>query len=258
MYRVSSVSFFNSTPLVYGLKDDSRIKLRFGVPSSLLDDLVHDRADVALLPVIDYQRTPGLRVLTAGGICCDGPTLTVRLFSRAPLEQTTRLAADTDSHTSVALARVLFDKIYGLRPPIVPLSEAGDDPHETRLLIGDKVITHAPAGFDHQMDLGEAWKKLTGLPFVFAIWTARPDFALGDLPQRLSIARERGLMRVDELVDHDAVACGWPRDIARRYLTDYLKFSIGPKQLDAIRAFHAMAYDVGALDDVPDQLRIAE
>ncbi|MGN6726929.1 MAG: menaquinone biosynthetic enzyme MqnA/MqnD family protein [Tepidisphaeraceae bacterium] len=257
-YRVSAVSFFNTAPLVYGLKDDPRIRLRFGVPSSLIDDLINDAADVALLPVIDYQQTPGLRVIPSAGIGCDGPTLTVRLFARTPLEHTRRLAADTDSHTSVALARVIFDKLFNLRPTIVPLSQATDEPGETRLLIGDKVITHAPAGFDHQLDLGEAWKKLTGLPFVFAIWTARPDVALGDLPQRLAIARERGLMRVDELVANDAVARGWPPDTARRYLTDYLKFSIGPRQLDAIHRFHALAADVGAIDHAPDPLRIAD
>src|SRR5688500_16289791 len=104
MLRLSAVSFFNTATLIYGLDRDPSLTLRLAVPSALLNDLTHDRADVALLPVIDYQRAEGLRIVPAGGIGCDGPTLTVRLFSRTPIEQTTTLAVDPDSHTSVVLA----------------------------------------------------------------------------------------------------------------------------------------------------------
>jgi chorismate dehydratase len=147
MLRLSAVSFFNTAPLVYGLDRDPSLAIRFGVPSSLLDDLTHDRADVALLPVIDYQRLEGLRIIPATGIGCDGPTLTVRLFSRTPIDQTRTLAADTDSHTSVILARVILQKRFGITPEVVPLDRATDAPHETRLLIGDKVVTDEPRGF---------------------------------------------------------------------------------------------------------------
>ena len=99
-------SFLNAKPLIHGLEHDSTIDLGLDVPSRLLDGLRDGRRfDVALLPVIDYQRMPGLRLLTAGGICCDGPTLTVRIFSPVPIERIESLACDTDSHTSVALAQ---------------------------------------------------------------------------------------------------------------------------------------------------------
>src|SRR5690349_8972329 len=85
--RVGSVSFLNAKPLIYGLEHVAEIDLGLAVPSRLLDGLREGRFDVALLPVIDYQRMPGLRLLTAGGICCDGPTLTVRIFSPVPIER---------------------------------------------------------------------------------------------------------------------------------------------------------------------------
>jgi len=255
--RISCVSFFNTVPLVFGLRDDPMLALRFGVPSSLLDDLLSDRADVALLPVIDYQRTDGLRIIPSAGIGCDGPTLTVRLFSRSPIKETRILAADTDSHTSVALARVILQKRYGRTAEVVPLHAARDRDRETRLLIGDKVITHEPQGFEHQLDLGHAWKELTGLPFVFAAWTARPAVELDDLPAKLTRAREQGLVHVDELIAAEAPPRGWPLSIARRYLTEYLKFAIGPRELSAIRLFHQFAYEVGAIDHPPYELRVA-
>ena len=124
-----------------------------------------------MLPVIDYQRLPGLRLLTAGGIGCDGPTLTVRLFAQEPIERTRVLACDPDSHTSVALARIVLAEKFNLKPEFIDLSRAGSGKGgEARLLIGDKVVCEEPAGFEHQLDLGAAWKQMTGLPFVFAAW----------------------------------------------------------------------------------------
>src|SRR3954451_22145665 len=111
--RVGSVSFLNAKPLIYGLESASDVELSLAVPSRLLEGLRSAALDVALLPVIDYQRMPGLRVVPSGGIACDGETLTVRLFSRRPVEQIRRLACDADSHTSVALARVILAERYG-------------------------------------------------------------------------------------------------------------------------------------------------
>src|SRR5690349_15323332 len=181
--RVGSVSFLNAKPLIYGLEDDPRVELALEVPSKLLDGLRRGRYDVALLPVIDYQRMDGLRMLTAGGICCDGATLTVRIFSPVPVSQITTLACDTDSHTSVALARILLAERYDVRPELVPLRDADDAgaaAGAARLLIGDKVVAREPPRslMPHQLDLGEEWKAFSGLPFVFAAWMARRDAEL--------------------------------------------------------------------------------
>ncbi|HEV7300194.1 MAG TPA: menaquinone biosynthesis protein [Tepidisphaeraceae bacterium] len=237
--RVASVSYFNSKPLIDGLDRDPFVELSLAVPAKLIDGLRDGSTDVALLPVIDYQSMGGLQIVPAGGIGCDGPTLTVRIFSRVPFEQIESLACDVESHTSVGLARVILAERYGLRPEIVPLDRARSP--QTLLLIGDKVVCEEPVGYAHQLDLGEAWKQLTGKPFVFAVWTARAVVDVGDLPERLAQAKVRGLRRVDQLVDQFAVPRGWPVDIAKRYLTEYLKFDIGPQQIDAIRLFHTLA-----------------
>ena len=170
--RIGSVSYLNAKPLIYGLDHSPECELHLDVPSALMAGLAEGRFDVALLPVIDYQRLEDLCIVPSGGIGCDGPTLTVRLFSKKPIDQIRSLACDTDSHTSVALARVILAERYGIRPTFVDLRR-GDQPVDARLLIGDKVVCEEPPGCDHQLDLGHAWKLHTGLPFVFAIWTAR-------------------------------------------------------------------------------------
>ena len=256
-WHVGSVSFLNAKPLIRGLDTDPRIALHLEVPSKLLDGLQNRRFDVALLPVIDYQRLEGLRVIPVGGIGCDGPTLTVRIFSKAPLEQTETLLCDTDSHTSVALARVILAERYGRRPTFVDLShDLARDPSLPRLLIGDKVITDEPPDCPHQVDLGQAWKELTGLPFVFAAWMGRADADLGDLPEILAIARVKGLAEIEQIVAQHAPTHRWPLPIAHQYLESYLRFEIAEPQLEAIRLFHRLAAKHGVFNHEPWALRV--
>lgn len=254
--RVGSVSFLNAKPLIYGLEREQTLRLSLDVPSRLLEGLLDARYDVALLPVIDYQRMAGLRLLTSGGIGCDGPTLTVRIFSPVPVEQVRTLACDTDSHTSVALARIVLSRLYGIRPNLLDLAAGVVKDGTALLLIGDKVVCEEPRGLEHQLDLGEAWKRLTGLPFVFAAWIARGGVDLRDLPERLELAKRDGLAHLDEIIARHALPRGWPADVAHRYLADHLKFDIGPTELRAIRLFHQYAAEENLLEQRPWDLEL--
>jgi chorismate dehydratase len=239
--RIGAVSFLNSKPLLYGLDRDSKIRLELDVPSRLLAGLRSGAFDVALLPVIDYQKMDGLKIVPAGGVGCDGPTLTVRIFSPVPIDRIDTLACDPDSHTSVALAQIILAESYGLRPRF------GDGC--AKLLIGDKVVCEEPRGMEYQLDLGAAWKELTGMPFVFAVWTARGGVDLGDLPGRLEHAWRSGLEHLDEIIAAHAVPRGWPADLARQYLGVNLRFQIGPEQMRAIAHFHELAARHGIISN---------
>ena len=247
-FRIASVSFLNARPLIHGLEHDARVKLVLDVPSKLLDLLRTARADVALLPVIDYQRLENLAIIPAGGIGSDGPTLTVRIFSRVPIGQVKSLACDPDSHTSVALARIILARRHNLRPEFTDLARASDDPTQARLLIGDKVVCEGPRGFPHQLDLGAEWKSLTELPFVFATWMARSD--VPDLPQLhelLTGAKNRGLAELDTIIRDYGLPRGWPAPLAHAYLTRHLTFNVGDRELDSIRLFHRLAAEEGII-----------
>lgn len=252
-HAIGCVSFLNARPLIEGLDRRDDLAVRFDVPSRLLDDLTRGEVDVALCPVIDYQLadTP-LELLPVGGIGCDGPTLTVRLFSRVPLDQITRVYADTDSHTSVVLSRIILAERCGVQPPIKPLppDTCWHGEVDTVLLIGDKVVARAPDDerYPHQLDLGEAWRELTGLPFVFAVWMTRPDAMLGALPDELRRCREHNADQIDTIVAQHAAARGWPDELAREYLGELLRYDVGDRELEAIELFWRKACDLGFID----------
>jgi len=254
--RLGSVSFVNARPLIYGLDALPDVHLTLDVPANLLDGLRASRFDLALLPVIDYQRMEGLAILPAGGIGSDGHTLTVRIFSRTPIDQIKTLACDPDSHTSVALARIVLSRAYNLRPEFIELRRDDAVSHDAQLLIGDKVICEEPHGYPHQLDLGEAWKDLTGMAFVFAAWMGPAEMISAFADETLRRAKRDGLAHVDDIVQQYAVPRGWPADVAREYLTRYLQFDIGERQLEAIGTFHRFAAEEGIIPSPPRALEV--
>lgn len=265
-WRVGCVSYLNAKPLMHGLEKQPDLHIRYDVPSRLLDLLLKDEVDVALCPVFDYLSHPDtFTIVPSGGICSAGQTFTVRLYSRQPLEKIDTIHVDTDSHTSVVLMQVLLRERFNVRPTLVPF-----DVHRqlrahrplldapAMLLIGDKVVTSGPSEIDYpfQLDLGHAWNTLTGLPFVFATWLARVGRPLGDLPQTLSQTEQANRSRRHEIASLYAPGHHWPEDLARRYLTQLLHYTIGDAEFKAIGTFADLAWRHGLLAHPPQPLRI--
>lgn len=257
-YRVGCVSYLNAKPLIAGLDDEPGITVKPDVPARLLKDLESGEVDIALCPAFDFfaSQQP-LELVPVGAIGCEGPTLTVRLYSQVPIDQITTLHADTDSHTSVALAQVLLAKLFNVRPKMVDYDARErtaegriDESPQAMLLIGDKVVTGSPLAvqYPYQMDLGEGWHELTGLPFVFATWMTRVGSDLGDLPERLHDRLETNLPQRLLIAERYAEQHGWPNDLAEHYLIDVLRYQVGKPELDAIAQFGRLLHELGLVD----------
>lgn len=271
--RVGCVKYLNTLPLIEGLASCLDLSLVTAVPSRLIDLLLSDQIDIGLVSLIDAVRSPEpLVLLPVGMIGCDGPTLTVRLFSSVPLDRVLQVHADTDSHTSVCLMQVVLHRMFGTHPKIVafdarehmavrvaghgtsvheplPLSES--EWPESLLLIGDKVVTDSPPAvrYPHQLDLGEAWKELTGLPFVYATWMCRESRAdesgvrlAADLLDR---QRRHNATRLDWIVGSRFKERAWPEDLARHYVGSLLRYDVGEKERASVTEFLNGAAELG-------------
>lgn len=243
--RIGAVTYLNARPLTYGLSrtaDDAHIV--FDHPSRLAESLAAGGLDVALIPSIEYFRHPGYVIVSDACIACDGPVRSVKLFGRVPVARIRTLALDEGSRTSVALTQILLKERYQLEPDIqrLPIGAALEDTHaDAVMLIGDRGMRPPQGRFEFVWDLGEEWNGWTGLPFVFAMWIARPDVDLEKLDMLLRAARDAGLERLEEIARRYAPSVQLSPADCLVYLRDHLRFQLGPRQRQGLASFYDLA-----------------
>ncbi len=248
--RVGIVNFLNSKPLAWGfIKGHHRdlFDIAFHPPAKVADLLREGALDVGLIPSIELQRIPSLRVLPDLCIAATHEVRSVLLISRVPVEKIRRVALDENSRTSAALVRIVLEDGHGLRPEYVPhradlgamLAEA-----EAALLIGDPAL-RVDRDRHRVLDLAAEWRRLTGHPFVFAVWAARPSADLDQLPFYFKSSLRFGLSSLDSLVRECAAEIGLDRDEVREYLTRNLTYFLRGDELGGLREFFRRAADKG-------------
>ena len=109
--------------------------------------------------------------------------------------------------------------------------------NEAVLLIGDRAVSELAKSFSYQVDLGDAWKSYTGLPFVFAVWAGRSGRVSESLVRRLTSARDRGVGRLENLADQYGPRHGWSVGLARRYLGECLNYYLTLRHREGLTLF---------------------
>ena len=255
--RVGAVSFLNTKPLIYPLLNNeihTDIALSVDVPSHIATLLSKDELDVGLIPIVEYFRanpsdTP-YSILPDISIASHGCVRSIQLFSRVPVHEIRRIALDINSRSSVALLKILLAEKYRISPafttcsptvsPSTALQNRQDSPFEAVLLIGDAALRHL-GSTAYSVDLGEAWYKLTGLPFVYACWVARQKAHLGDLPEVLLESKTRGIAQIPEIARIEAQKLGLPETLCRDYLQHRIKYNLDESAIKGLELFYKYA-----------------
>jgi len=247
--RIGAVNYLNSRPLVYRLAERAAwVEVIYDVPSRLADALAEGTLDVALVPSLEAAFHPEYRIVSDACIGCRGPVLSVKLFSRVPMGEIRTLALDEGSRTSAALVQILLNKRFGLRPEISAL-RLGESLEtcaaDAVLLIGDRAIQSPPGRFAAVWDLGDQWLRMTGLPFVFAMWMARNAAPLTQLDALLSETRDDGVAHIDEIAAAEAAPLGLTEPQCRDYLRRNLNFHLAPGEQQGLELYLREAAELG-------------
>ena len=254
--RIGAVNYLNSKPLVYELEErlpDAEISC--DLPSRLADQLASGRLDVALVPAIELARQPGWTIVSDACIGCRGPVLSVKLLFRVEPRRVRTLALDEGSRTSVVLAQILLSDFSSVRPELVPLPIGAEPETSTAdavLVIGDRAIRSAAEEFVEVWDLGDRWCRSTELPFVFAMWVARPAVANDSLREALAEARDAGCRHISEIAYQQAAIMDLEVELVQEYLCDYLHFTLGPDERRGLEHFFQRAAELGLIASAPE------
>ena len=243
--RIGAVTYLNARPLVWCLERLAPgAEIVVDLPSRLADGLAQARLDVALVPSIEYFRNPGCTIVSDACVACDGKVRSVKLYSRVPVRRIGTLALDEGSRTSAAMTRIMLKERYNLEPELRPLpigASLGETTADAVMLIGDRAIRPSEEDFHLVWDLGEQWSRWTGLPFVFAMWIARPGVNLRGMDELLAAARDEGVAHLEEIARQSAPAVGISEEDCLSYLRDNLIFELGRRQRLGLETFYQLA-----------------
>ena len=248
--RVGAVGYLNARPLTWALdQDEERWQVRYDVPAVCADLLRSGQVDLGLTPSIEYLFGDDYRFVPGVGIGSDGPVASVALYATGPLKDVRTIALDTSSRTSVTLIKVLCRHAFGISPTFVnaqPDLDAMTSAHGAAVLIGDPAFEaeHERLGL-LKTDMGEAWRQMTGLPFVYAAWTGRPDAVTARDVEALMAAQAEGLAHIPDIAAEYAPADPVRQAKAARYLRDNVRYALGEPERRGLQLFLDHAADLG-------------
>lgn len=227
--RVSAVSYTNTKPFVYGLQHSGildKIELSLDIPSDCALKLIENNADIGLVPVAALSMIPEAQIISDYCIGADGMVNSVFIFSQKPIEEIKTFRPDTQSRTSNGLAGVLFKHHWKIQP------QTANGNADAFVEIGDRTFGKRNK-YPFVYDLAEEWKKFTGLPFVFATWTANKAIDK-DFLTEFNAALKYGLDHTDLVIS----------DIERRddfdmqdYLTHKISYTLDDRKHEALQKY---------------------
>jgi chorismate dehydratase len=175
-----------------------------------------------------------------------GPVYSVIVAHNEDFSRAEEIKIDPASETSVALLRCLLTE-RGLNPRLVlwhrhladePAEDHRQDADATaRLLIGDQAIRFRQEHSDYRLwDLGEEWKNVADLPFVFALWLIRPEIeSAKEIANALRRIRDHNLENLDDIVSTQSEVSA---AFCRKYYREHLFFDFGEREKAGLREFH--------------------
>lgn len=256
--RIAASTYLNSAPLVYSFVQGAmRHQYSFlgdAAPSRCAAMLAANQCEIALIPIIEYQRIPGLRIIPDIAVASKRRVRSVLLVARCPLQDVRRVTLDPSSRTSQALARILFANYYQVQPVFsqrqpnaaVELPEPGD----AALIIGDPAMRLAASAKEQGKqpevriyDLAEEWQMMTGLPFVFAVWAMRESLCEkeGMIARDFLAAKQEGLGMLKEIAAQYAVELKLPQDDLLSYLQSNVNYDLDQENIAGINRYFELA-----------------
>jgi chorismate dehydratase len=260
--RISVVEYLNTAPLVWGFKHGplaGKYSLSYTVPSKCAEDLRARRADVAIIPAIEYQRIRDLVIVPGMAIASKGSVRSILVVSRMPIEQVRRIALDISSRSSVALVHLLCAGHWHIRPEFIgakPVVSTMLKEADAALVIGDPALRlavrheagEAPVPGVERIflyDVAEHWRQWTGRPCVLAIWAGRRDVITPEIVADFQASRQFGVERIDEIAANASVQLGLPAASLAAYLRDNIDFSLDAENLAGLELFFEKAAYTG-------------
>ena len=277
--RISVVQYLNTAPLVRGFTHgplQGKYDLSFTVPSQCADDLRDGRADVAIIPAIEFQRIDDLVVLPDLAIAAKRRVRSLLIVSRKPIAEVQSIALDRSSRSTQVLTRILCAEHWQIKPAFFEetFSSAAKilEQSDAALMIGDPALRLAisvagnatlgaagelmcspdKAGINatdtlHVYDVVQEWRRLTGLPAVLAVWAGRRESVTPEVVSDFAASKKYGVARLAEISATASVEQDLPAADLLNYLQENIDFTLDSENLAGLELYYCLAAKLGLI-----------
>ncbi len=248
MYRIGRVEYLNSLPLFYKW-DDPQMNFIKGHPSHLVTMLRKGEIHAGIVSSVEYLINPQKYVYVPSiSISSKEKVCSVGIFSKKPIQYARKVYLTGNSLTSKYLCFYVLEHIYGLKP--IYTEERNDV--DALLLIGDEALEEKKKGnYPHFYDLAYEWYKVNKLPFVFALFLVRREYA-HTLVEKIYDLCKRSLYAFFEDLRLGRVSVlGYSQEELREYFLECLSNGLSDLEAESLRIFSKFLKERGYIKQSP-------
>lgn len=265
--QIGRISYLNVLPIYHPLEtgligDD--FDLVYGTPAELNEKMDAGTLDVSSCSSFEYARHPEKYLLLPDiAIGSAGPVMSVLLISQKPISELEgeEILTTAQSHTSAALLRMLFRDCLKLSVSYKTGSVSDhierDELPTAALCIGDEALRlRNDDRYPYRLDLGEAWREWTGLPFIFGVWiVSRESVKSGcfskDPAELFRAAKQWGDTHIEKIIELAAEHGYLDKEGLRQYFQS-LVYDLGEEEQKGLSLFFKRLADAGEIPVAPD------
>lgn len=223
------------------------------VPAKCADLLEKTEVEVALVPVIEYQRSVDTTLIPNVCVGSKEEVRSVVLVSKnSELNEIRSIALDESSRTSATLVKVIFREFLQREPnwkTSSPNLRQMLEENDAALIIGDPAMVF-PRSAVKIWDMARLWRNYTGLGFVFAMWMYRNDAAATVSRIDFSRARDEGVAAKPLIVEQYHQLLGLSRDSLQEYLDWNICFEVDEQLQRGLGLYFELAHKHGLLEQL--------
>lgn len=268
--RIGMVNYLNTAPIHEKWKSSvtrSDWTLVEATPAELNRKLVQGSIDLGFVSSYEYGAHPEqYRILSGLSISANGPVGSVFLFSHVPVEQLDQVPVllTSQSETSAFLVKIILEEFYSVLPTysVGDVGTSSDQEYRAVLAIGDDALRLVEGGtYLYQFDLGDIWKRKTGLPFVFAVCAVREEFhdqhqeTLNDIHRELLRCRDEGRDDLESICELSASRIPLSKKKCRDYLSA-IEYDLDGQKRKALETYFDLLIKRGDIETEALPLKI--
>jgi chorismate dehydratase len=240
--RISAVKYANTYPFIYGLTEsgfDKKVILETDHPADCASKLINGKVDIGLIPVAVLPLLKEYYIISDYCIGANGNVRTVMLLSNCPFEEIETIYLDYRSRSSVNLSKVLAKNFWKKEFEWINTSKSFDfvniGLNEAVVLIGDQCFEYENR-FRYKIDLALEWKKFSGLPFVFACWTANRILD-NEFIKEFNKALRSGVKNINAVVEKFGNTGTITGKVLKKYLTENIDYDLNEEKKKGLKLF---------------------